>query len=287
LTRLWQAKALSLERELGVARKSLNKAAATVSENEDELRSHEAVIADLRKKLATSQAETAAALLEFGEHKEVFESDKSELYVRIESLKTRLDEAQKQADLYLSSINRYTDPITGMQHRCPVIQNNGVIRSLQAVIEIWASESDMGQCNAFRMFSCPVTKNYSMISPFPIVDTVMKLACSAGVDVSSPLVFMYKEGSWIEFSFHDQLELVARLCSVYRDRKDKMKPPEQWSASIPGGGSVLILMRAAVQGDKFRLGCFGVRNDRQVEIKVVFDPDWGHPFCDMDFPSGL
>ena len=288
LMHMLQAKVLSLEGDLATARRSLNTAAATVSANGDELRSLDEEVTNLRTKLVASKAETANALSEFSDCRGSFDHDKSELNHRIESLEARLDEAQKQADLYLSAVNKFVDPVEGVQHRCPVIQNNGVIRSLQSLVEIWAKEFDMGQSNPFRMFTCPVTRKFSTISPFPIVDTVMKLARAAAVDVSSPIVFMYKAGlSWIEFSFHEQLELIARLCGVYRDRKDASKPPEQRNVSMIDGKSVLVVMRAVAHGEKIRLVCLGVENDsqKQVEIKVDFDSAWDDPFPGMDFPS--
>ena len=283
LRRLRQAEVLSLQGELATARKSLNTAAATVSALDDD-------VADLREKLAASKAETANALSEFSDRQQRFDAEKSELNLRNESLEVGLDDARKHADLYLSAVNKFMDPVEGVQHRCPVIQNNGVIRSLQSLIEIWTNESDMGQGDAFRMFMCPVTRKLSTIAPFPIVNTVMKLASAAAVDVTSPIVFMYKEDlSWIEFSFREQLELIARLCGVYRDRKDASKPPEQWNVSINGGKSVLIIMRAVAHGEKIRLMCLGVENDSQktVEIKVAFDAAWDDPFPGIDFPSGV
>jgi len=213
----------------------------------------------------------------------------ADLKVKLNSAKaparSDFSDSREKADLYMA---QFVDPVTGIQHRCPVIQNNGVIRSLGAVIDIWVKESDMGQSNAFRTFFCPVTRNYVLLPPFRIVNAVMKLAGAAGVDTTSPIAFVHKgvDGSWAEFSFHEQLELIARLCSVYKDRKDPTRLPEQRHVTIPGG-PILILMRSVVCGAGFRLECFGMRNDGKgkVEIKLVFDPQWTHPFVDMDFAS--
>ena len=63
----------------------------------------------------------------------------------------------------------------------------------------------------------------------------MKLARSAGVDTTSPIVFFYQDvgGAWVEFSFNEQLELIARL---YRDREKAERYPEQRNVSMNGEG---------------------------------------------------
>ena len=254
-----------------------------------ELQSRESVITELETKLNKAKSETAEVLSEFSDLRAGFDHEKSELGLRIEALETRLTESQRIADLHAFTVARFTDMATGVQRRCPLMQNNGVVQSLSTVIGVWAQEPDMGQFHAFRMFTCPVTKSFSMISPFPILDTFMKLAGSAGIDTTSPIVFSYRVagGAWVEFTFHEQLELIARLCNVYRDRANADRQPEQRNVSINGGGSALILMRAVAKGAGFRLECFGMQNDGsgKVDIKTVFDPSWVHPFGGMEFPS--
>ena len=251
-----------------------------------EMECRDAVVADLKVKLTAAKAETASAMSEFGEQDDEDVSKISALQLEADLLRIGLCELRKKYDLYMA---QFVDPGTGVQLRCPVIQNNGVVRSLGSVIDIWAKASDMGQSHAFRMFSCPITRSFVLLSsPSPIVDTVMKLAGAAGVDKTSPIVFKYKgvDGVWAEFPFDEQLELIARLCSVYKDHKNPMRPPEQLISTIPSG-SIMILMRSVVCWAGFRLECFGVQNDGQgrVEIKLVFDPEWTHPFVDMDFVS--
>jgi hypothetical protein len=252
-----------------------------------ELQSQEAVITELKMKLNKAESETATAHSEFGYLQTGFDREKSELELRIETLETSLAESQRFANLHAFTVARFMDPVTGVQHRCPLIQSNGVIQSLGAVIEAWVQEPDMG-AHAFRMFKCSVTKSFSMISPFPILNTFMKLARSAGVDTTTPIVFFYQDvGAWVEFPFHEQLELIARLCSVYRDRENAERHPGQQNVSMNGGGSASILMRAVAEGGGFRLECFGMQNDGsgKVDIKTVFDPSWVHPFGGMEFPS--
>ena len=87
-----------------------------------------------------------------------------------------------------------------------------------------------------------------MIAPFPIVDHFIRLAVTMGVDVSPPVLFHFKDSSdsWIEFSFHEQLELSVRLCEVYNRRKSPNAPSEQRNVSVAlgshprAGGSSLL-----------------------------------------------
>ncbi len=83
------------------------------------------------------------------------------------------DEYQKHTEKVKDLVDRFNDPITNEKLRCPIIQSNGVVRSLSSIVNIWLSEIDLGQSNAFRMFQCPVLKSFSMIAPFQIVETFM------------------------------------------------------------------------------------------------------------------
>ena len=284
------------DQEISVLQKKVANADAEFKSRNDErlrikneLQTKDAAIADLKLRLNKSESDTAAALSEFGELRAQFNHEKSELGLRIEELETSGADLQRIADLHAFTMARFTDMATGVKRRCPLILNNGVIQSLSAVIGVWTQESFLGQAHAFRMFTCPVTKSFSMISPFPILDTFMKLAGSAGIDTTSPIVFSYRiaDGDWIQFTFHEQLELIARLCSVYRDRENAERQPEQRTVSISGRGSASIQMRAVAKESGFLLECFGMRNDGsgKVDIKVVFDPSWAHPFNGMEFPS--
>ncbi len=274
---------------MGAEQESIKEASAKNEKTERELQQRNSQVVDLKSKLQTSISDLGTAMSEFGEKQERMDREKGELNLKVQTLEASLAESKKTADLSASVAAKFVDPATGEQRRCPLILNNGVILSLGVVIDVWVRDSDMGQCNAFRMFKCPVSKSFSMISPFPIIDAFMKLAGSAGVDITSPVVFMYKnaDGSWAQFSFHEQLELIARLCSVYRDRKNAQRPPEQRSVNVPGG-SFMIAMHSTARGEGFNLECFGMQHDGsgRVEIKTVFDPKWVHPFVGMEFPSG-
>lgn len=271
-------------------RKELAEASAKNEKIENTLNQRVSEVDDLKSKLTASQSELGKAMSEFGENRARMDREKEELSLKVQTLEASLDESKRTADLSASVAAKFVDTATGEQYRCPLILNNGVVLSINAVIHVWARDSDMGQCNAFRVFKCPVSKAFSMISPFPIIDIFMKLAGSAGVDITSPVVFMYKnaDGSWAQFSFHEQLELIARLCSVYRDRQNAQRPPDQRSVNVPGG-SFMIAMHSVAHGDKFNLECVGMQHDGSgtVEIKTVFDPKWVHPFVGMEFPSGV
>ena len=274
----------TLEAENKLLNTQLDVAKSSIKSRDAELVSKSKELEELQKKLEASDATMASALSEFGGHQERFNEEKKVLDARIQALEVEVAGNKRVVDLYSAISTRFVDPLTSEPHRCPVMQNNGVIRSIGGIIDIWLRESNMGQSNAFRMFQCPVLRNFTMIAPFSIVDTVLKLAGSSGVDVSLPLMFCFRgvDGSWVEFSFNEQLELIARLCDVYSQRKNAERPPEQRSVSV-GGMSFLISM--CVRGD--RLECFGRNNNGggRVGIKLTFDSNWSHPFVDMDFSS--
>lgn len=204
---------------------------------------------------------------------------------KLKTLAAELLASKQKSDRFTSE---FIDPETNEQLKCPVIQTNGVIRSLTGIINLWLKEPSMGQSNAFRMFQCPVQKNFTMIASFPVVDAFLKLVGSLAVDISLPVVFSFKDSNdnWNEFSFHEQLELIARLCDVYNQRTNSTKPPEQRNVSV-GGISFLISMHSVSSGKhSYRLDCFGINNDGggKVCIKVSFSAGWVHPFVGMDFP---
>lgn len=186
---------------------------------------------------------------------------------------------------------KFSDPVTKVTLKCPVVQNNGVIRSLVEIIKIWLKETDLGPSNAFRMYRCPVLGGISMIAPVQIIETFMMFASSTGIEVELPVKFsyMWEDGPWVCFPFHEQLELIARLCSVYSQRKNQARPPEQRNVAI-GDLSFMIIMRAVECGSGFKLECHGFNNNGsggRMSIKAVFEEGWHHPFDDMDFSVGV
>jgi hypothetical protein len=262
-----------------------------MAELQNEIRKRDVTIEELRNKLSRTSTEIASALAEFSGHRSSLEQEIAELKLQIKATDDSLVDLHKKADVCASVLAKFSDPVTGVKRRCPLIQNNGVVQSLEVLIGVWVKEPDMGQSHAFRMFNCPVTNTFAMISPVPILDAFLKVASSAGIDTTLPVVFHYKtvDDTWVEFSFHEQLELIARLCSIYRDRHNAERLPEQRSVSIQGEGAVVILMRSVAMGmNGFKLECFGMRNDGsgRMEINVVIDSDWSHPFEGMVFPVG-
>ncbi len=245
-------------------------------------------ISGLEEKLSKLNVSMASALSEFGGRQAEFNRERSSLDLRISGLEADLLESKKGSQSLSAMQQLFVDPVSNEVFKCPVMQGNGVARSFGAVIDLWLNESNMGQSNVFRMFQCPVQRNFTMIAPFPIVDHFIRLAVTVGVDVSPPVLFHFKGvgGSWTEFSFHEQLELIVRLCEVYNRRKIPNNPPEQRNVSM-GGVSFLITMRSVcVDGGSFRLECFGINSvgGGKVDIKVTFHQGWTHPFTDMEMP---
>ena len=224
---------------------------------------------------------------------------------RIMSLETELNDMKQKSNLVAEILSDQVDPISKIQYRCPVIQNNGIVRSLEGVIQIWSSGPDMNT-HAYRMFKCPVTHNFAVIAAFPIVDAFLKFERALGINTDPPLAFEFKVSiisivlvagitnhsdqaagrGWTTYSFNEQLELIARLCNVYCNRNIASTPPEQLTTSV-AGLSCMVTMRAVANGSRWDLQCHGVQasNGERVEIRVVFDSSWTNPFTDMDFPN--
>jgi hypothetical protein len=220
-----------------------------------------------------------------------YSREKTDLGSRIQGLESELAESRKHSERYALMSSKFTDPVSNEPFKCPLIQTNGVIRSFSEIIGVWLNESNMCQSNAFRMFQCPVLKNFTMIASFPVLDAFLNMASSMQVDITLPVVFLFKDStdSWIEFSFHEQLELIARLCDVYSQRSNGTRPPEQRNVSVNGMSFLISMQAAAVHGSTSRFECFGVNNNGggKVDIKVSFNPEWVHPFVGMDFVSGV
>jgi hypothetical protein len=296
-----QDQCASLKSELETTRKCLENAARTIDLKENE-------IAELKTKLQTANSDMASALSEFSSHKEGFDKEKSDLETKLQEAKAKLAETTLKADRFTAlSAMFFVDPVTNEPHLCPIIQNNGVIRSLGEIISIWSKQASMGQSSTFRMFQCPVNQSYTTISPFPIVDALLKLAELSGVDVSLPLYFWFKDSAAaaaaetatggggnnnnkknavVRFSFHEQLELIARLCEAYSRRNDTSRPPEQRSVSV-AGIVLTISMRVLLneQSSKYYIEIFGSCNDGRgsVCIGVRLITGWIHPFVDLEF----
>ena len=242
-----------------------------------------AVVEEGRKKLGLARGELE-------KFKEDSAKKVSKLDGELASFRKIIDTLETKAESIKGLYEKFTDPITKQNLICPVIQNNGVIRSLSSIIDIWLKETDMGQSHAFRMYQCPVLKSFTMLAPVQIVETFNSLAVSIGVDVNLPVHFSFKkdDGSWDKFPFHEQLELIARLCAVYNQRKNENKPPEQRNVTIEEV-SFMILMRPIAHGGGHRLECYGVKNKggSRVDINVVFAEGWDSPFVDMDFTTSV
>ena len=259
---------------------------STISELTKELEFCKAEVVSLKNRLEESSKTSA----ELQACKNTFEMEKVGLSESIVSLQKTVADLQKQADGFKLLESKFVDPVTHEKHICPVMQNNGVIRSLPEIIDIWLKEPDLGQSNAFRMFQCPVLRSFSMVSPFQIVETILNLAATVGVKTSSPVLFQFKQAdeSWMEFPLHEQFELIARLCTVYSQRKNEARPPEQRNISV-AGMSFMLVMRAVACGEGHRFECYGVNNrdKTRVDIRPMFEQGWDHPFNDMDFSCGV
>ena len=273
---------------------SIDSLKATVKERESQNSRLSAELKSLKEELAASIKSSSESSASLKEIESRFEKEMAAVSASNDSLQKTVSELQQQADQFKLLESQFFDPISKTKLVCPVIQYNGVIRSFLEIINIWLNETDLGQTNAFRMFQCPVVGSFTHLAPFPMVDTVMKLAATIGVKTAPLVLFYLKQPvgdlSWFEFPLHEQLELIARLCTVYSKRKDETRPQEQRNVTV-SGTSFMILMRAVAHGLGYRFECYGVDNNggagaARVRVKTVFAQGWDHLFADMDFAYG-
>ena len=271
------------EKEKSSFSASIDSLRASLKERELQNIKLSAELESVKSELAASITESTEALKS---HKKIeFRFEKEMADVR-----RSLSELQQQADRFKLLESKFFDPVDETELVCPVIQNNGVIRSFPEIIKIWLNEPDLGRSNAFRMFQCPVLKSFTMVAPFQMVQTVMDLAATIGVKTAPPVVFYLKlpvGESWFEFPLHEQLELIARLCAVYSGRKEETRPPEQRNVTV-SGMSFTVLMRAVAHEQSYRFECYGVDNNggARASIKTMFAQGYNHLFADMDFAYG-
>jgi len=269
---------------------SIDSLKATVKERESQNSRLSAELKSLKEELAASIKSSTESSASLKEIESRFEKEMAAVSASNDLLQKTVSELQQQADQFKLLESQFFDPVSKTKLVCPVIQNNGVIRSFPEIINIWLNETDLGQTNAFRMFQCPVGGSFTHLAPFPTIETIMKLAATIGVKTAPLVVFYLKQPvgeSWYEFPLHEQLELIARLCTVYSQRKDEARPQEQRNVTV-SGTSFMILMRAVAHGHGYRFECYGIDNNggagaERVRVRTVFAQGWDHLFADMDF----
>jgi len=110
----------------------------------------------------------------------------------------------------------FYDSCTKAAMVCPIIQSNGHIVSLKAIITKWFQTASPEDGYIHRTYVCPIMQQPTSLASLTVQDRIRHIAQHAGIDTSPPLVFSYMsdEGKWIEFAFHDQLNIITKLCTI-------------------------------------------------------------------------
>ncbi len=117
--------------------------------------------------------------------------EKTKLDELVLSLHAELNDNKQNSNRLTAILSNLVDPVSKVRYQCPVIQNNGIVRSLDGIIQIWNSEPAMNT-HALRMFRCPVAQSFAVIATFPVVDAFLKLQGALGINTNPPLTFQFK-----------------------------------------------------------------------------------------------
>jgi hypothetical protein len=152
-------------------------------------------------------------------HKEIhaLRSQSSSLEQNLTSTSMNLQAALSK-HLQLTSLPGapFYDHVTHTVMACPVIQSNGHIVPLKAVISQWFSTVAPDDGTIHRTYVCPIMRTPTTLASMATQDRIRHIAQHAGVDTSLPLVFSYcsDSGESVEFRFQDQLNIIARICAA-------------------------------------------------------------------------
>ena len=109
----------------------------------------------------------------------------------------------------------FYDPNTNTAMVCPVLQGNGLIVPLKSVISKWFETAGYDDGYTFRTYICPLMQHPTTLASLATQDRIRHIAKHAGMSIESPLVFSYmSDAGWSEFPFHDQLNIIAKMCTI-------------------------------------------------------------------------
>lgn len=102
----------------------------------------------------------------------------------------------------------------------PVMQSNGHMVDFYKILSVWAKSADDDENHQGRGYACPTTRRNTTLAPFQITQHIQTIATSLGVHVETPLKFEWEEDSeWKELGVKTQIQLAARVCYIYANRK--------------------------------------------------------------------
>jgi hypothetical protein len=136
---------------------------------------------------------------------------------RLETTKASLSSSRTiQAQLTSQPGAPFYDSSTRAAMACPLLQSNGYIIPFKSIVTQWFAAAGPSDGYVHRTYICPVMQQPTNIASLAIQDRIRHIAQHAGLNIESPISFSYisDDGQWIEFSFNDQLNILAKLCTV-------------------------------------------------------------------------
>jgi hypothetical protein len=173
----------------------------------------------LRAKLHESEKLSTHANDEIASLKTKFDTTLSELFVAEQFVDTARADLVALKSKYTQLTSQpgapFYDPKTCDMIVCPVLQSNGHIVSLESVVSAWFAVASPEDGYIFRTYICPVMQQPTTLASIATQDRIRHIAQHAGIDTDSPLTFSYQvDGEWVDFLFQDQLNILAKLCTV-------------------------------------------------------------------------
>ena len=113
------------------------------------------------------------------------------------------------------------DAILQQSESFPMIQTNGHVTDFHVIMNIWQRQADDDENTHQRAFECPITGCSTRLAQYPIIAQIHRMAAAVGVQLEAPVVFETKNDGygWNQLSPKSQIQLSARLCFVYANRK--------------------------------------------------------------------
>ncbi len=132
------------------------------------------------------------------------------------AMKAELESAQiKHMQLTSQPGAPFYDPNTRTAITCPVLQSNGHIVPFKSILSKWAETAGPEDGYIHRTYVCPIMQQPTTLASLATQDRIRHIAKHAGINIDPPIVFSYmSDGVWNDFSFHDQLNIVAKICAV-------------------------------------------------------------------------
>jgi hypothetical protein len=155
----------------------------------------------------------------------------TQLQMEVTISKTKLIEIEQRLETTMASLTAsrtiqaqltsqpgapFYDSNTRSAMACPLLQSNGYIIPFKSIITQWFAAAGPSDGYVHRTYICPVMQQPTNIASLAIQDRIRHIAQHTGLNIESPLNFSYMsdDGQWIEFSFNDQLNILAKLCTV-------------------------------------------------------------------------